>query len=85
MKINILKIKSTILIITNENSYQITKKLMFKTFKEALHFDNVIINLINRYKNIHLHLRYDTEEQKKIAIFKVLNNLYCYVILDASD
>ena len=58
---------------------------MFKAFEEALHLNNVVINLINRYKNIHLHLRYNTEEQKKIATFKVLDDLRCYVILNASD
>ena len=58
---------------------------MFKAFEKALHFDNVIIDLINRYKNIHLYLRYDTEEQKKIVTFEVLDNLRCYVILNASD
>ena len=56
MRINILKIRSTILIITNEDSCQITKKLVFKTFEEVLQLDNVVINLINRYKNVHLHL-----------------------------
>ena len=75
----------TTLIITNEDSCRITKELMFKAFEEALHLDNVIINLINCYENIHLHLRYDTKEQRKIMIFKVLNDLRCYVILDASD
>ena len=58
---------------------------MFKAFEKVLHFNNVIINLINRYENVHLHLRYDIEKQKKITIFEVLNNLRCYVILDASD
>ena len=85
IKINILKMRSTILITTNKNSCQITKELIFKTFKEVLHFNNVVINLINCYKNVHLHLCYDTEEQKKITTFKVLNNLRYYVILDASD
>ena len=77
--------KSTTLIITDEDSCQITKELMFKASERALHFDNVVINLINRYENIHLHLCYDIEEQKKIATFEVLDNLRCYVILDASD
>ena len=85
IRINILKIRSTILITTNEDSCQITKELVFKTFEEALHFDNVIINLINRYKNVHLHLCYDIEEQKKITTFEVLNNLCCYVILDTNN
>ena len=58
---------------------------MFKVFKEALYLDNIIINLINRYENVHLHLRYNIKEQKKIAAFKVLNDFCCYVILDASD
>ena len=58
---------------------------MFKAFERILHFDNVVIILINRYENVYLHLRYDTEEQKKIATFKVLDNLRYYVILDASD
>ena len=75
----------TTLITTDEDSCQITKKLLFKAFKEALHFNNVIINLINCYENVHLHLRYNTEEQKEIAIFEVLDNFRCYVILDASD
>ena len=52
----------TILITTDEDSCQITKELMFKAFKKALHLNNIIINLINRYKNVHLHLRYDTEK-----------------------
>ena len=77
--------RSTTLITTDENSCQITKELVFKVFKRALHLNNVIINLINRYENVHLHLRYDTEEQKKITTFEVLNNLRYYVILDASD
>ena len=77
--------RSTTLITTNEDSCQITKELMFKAFKEALHLDNVVINLINCYKNVHLHLCYDTEKQIKITTFKVLDNLYYYVILDASD
>ena len=77
--------RSTTLITTDEDSCQITKELMFKVFEEALYLDNVIINLINCYENIHLHLRYDTKEQKKIATFKVLDDLRCYVILDASD
>ena len=85
MRINILEIRLTTLIITDEDSCQITKELMFKASEEVLHFNNVVINLINCYKNIHLYLRYDTEEQKKIATFEVLNNLCCYVILDASD
>ena len=58
---------------------------MFKAFKEVLHLNNVVISLINRYKNVYLHLRYNTEEQKKITIFKVLDDLCCYVILNASD
>ena len=77
--------RSTTLITTDENSCQITKELVFKALKEALHFNNVIINLINRYKNIHLHLRYDTEKQEKLTTFEVLDDLRCYVILDASD
>ena len=77
--------RSTILITINEDSCQITKELVFKAFKRALHLDNVIINLINRYKNIHLHLCYDTKEQKKIATFEVLDDFRYYVILDASD
>ena len=75
----------TTLITTNKNSYQITKELMFKAFKRTLHLNNVVINLINRYKNVHLHLCYDTEEQKKIATFEVLDDLCYYVILNASD
>ena len=58
---------------------------MFKTFEEALYFDNIVINLINYYENVYLHLRYNIKEQKKITTFKVLNNLCYYVILDASD
>ena len=58
---------------------------MFKALEKALHLDNVIINLINCYKNVHLHLQYDTKEQKKIATFKVLDDLRCYVILDIND
>ena len=58
---------------------------MFKAFEEVLHLDNVVINLINCYENVHLYLRYDTKEQKKIATFEVLDNLRYYVILDASD
>ena len=85
MKINILEMKLTILITINKNSYQITKELMFKAFKEVLHLDNVVINSINNYENVHLHLRYNIEEQKKIATFKVLDNLRYYLILDASD
>ena len=77
--------KSTILITTDEDNCQITKKLVFKASERVLHLNNVIINLINRYENVHLHLCYDTKEQKKIAIFKVLDDLRCYVILDASD
>ena len=73
------------MITTNEDSCQITKELMFKAFERTLHLDNVVINLINCYENVHLHLRYDTEEQKKIATFEVLNNLYCYIILSAND
>ena len=77
--------KSTTLIITDEDSCQITKELVFKAFKKALHLNNVVINLINRYENVHLHLRYDTEEQRKITTFKVLDDFRCYVILDASN
>ena len=77
--------RSTILITTNEYSCQITKELVFKVSEETLHLDNIVINLINRYENIHLHLCYVTKEQKKLTIFKVLNNLCYYVILDASD
>ncbi len=62
MKINILKMRSTILITINKDSCYITKKLVFKAFEKVLHLDNVIINLINRYKNVHLHLCYDTKE-----------------------
>ena len=51
----------TTLITTNEDSCQITKKLVFKAFKEALHLDNVVINLMNQYENVHLHLCYNTE------------------------
>ena len=58
---------------------------MFKTFKEVLHLNNVVINLINDYENVRLYLRYDTEEQKKKTTFEVLNNLRCYVILNTSD
>ena len=60
--------KPTTLITINEDSCQIIKELMFKAFEEALYFNNVVINLINRCENVHLHLRYDTEEQKKITI-----------------
>ena len=74
-----------ILITTNENSCQITKEPVFKVIEEVLHLDNVIINLMNCYENVHLHLCYNTEEQKKITTFEVLNNLRCYVILNASD
>ena len=77
--------KSTTLIITDEDSSQITKELVFKAIEKALHFNNVIINLINYYENVYLHLRYDIKRQKKITIFEVLDNLRCYVILDASD
>ena len=73
------------MIIINKDSYQITKEFMFKVFERVFYLDNVVINLINRYENVHLHLCYDTEEQKKIATFEVLDNLRCYVILDASD
>ena len=73
------------MIIINEDSCQITKELVFKAFKRVLHFNNVVINLINRYESVYLHLCYDTKEQKKIATFEVLNDLRCYVILDASD
>ena len=62
IKINILKMKSTILITTDEDSCQITKELMFKAFEEVLHLNNVIINLINRYENVYLYLRYNIEE-----------------------
>ena len=85
MKINILEMRSTILITIDEDSYQITKELMFKASEKTLHLDSVVINLINRYEDVHLHLRYDTKRQKKITTFEVLNNLRCYVILDASD
>ena len=85
MKINILKIRSTTLITTDKDSCQITKELMFKALKKTLHFNNVVINLINCYENVHLHLRYDTEKQKKITTFEVLDDLCCYVILDTSD
>ena len=73
------------MITTDKDSCQITKELMFKIFKEALYLNNVVIDLINRYKNVHLHLRYNIEEQKKIATFKVLDDFRYYVILDASD
>ena len=85
MKINILEMKLTTLITTDEDSCQITKELMFKAFERILHFNNVVINLINYYKNVYLHLRYNTERQKKITTFEVLNNFRYYVILDASD
>ena len=85
MKINILEMRSTILITIDEDSYQITKELMFKASEKTLHLDSVVINLINRYEDVHLHLRYDTKRQKKITTFEVLNNLRCYVILNASD
>ena len=85
MRINILKMRSTILITTDENSCQITKELVFKASEKALHLDNVVINLINRYENVHLHLRYSAERQKKMTTFEVLDDLRCYVILDASD
>ena len=85
IKINILKIRSTTLITTDEDSCQITKELMFKVSEKILHFNNVVINLINRYENVHLHLRYDTEKQKKITTFEVSDNFRCYVILNASD
>ena len=77
--------RSTTLITTDEDSCQITKELVFKTLKKVLHLNNVIINLINRYENIRLHLRYSAEKQKKTATFEVLDDLRCYVILDASD
>ena len=73
------------LITTDKDSCQITKELVFKASEKILHLDNVVINLINRYKNVHLHLRYDTKEQKKITTFEVLNNLRYYVILNAND
>ena len=85
MKINILEMKSTTLITTDKDSCQITKELMFKASEKALYFNNVVINLINCYENVHLHLRYETKKQKKIIAFEVLNNLCCYVILNASD
>ena len=58
---------------------------MFKTSEETLHLDNVVINLINRYENVHLHLRYSAERREKMTSFEVLDDLRCYVILDASD
>ena len=73
------------MITTDEDSCQITKELVFKTSKRALHLNNVVINLINRYENVHLHLRYSAERQKKMTTFEVLDDLRCYVILDASD
>ena len=85
IRINILEMRSTTLITTDEDSYQITKELMFKASERVLHLDNVIINLINRYENVHLHLRYSAERQKKMTTFEVLDDLRCYVILDASD
>ena len=77
--------KSTTLITTDEDSCQITKELVFKASERVLHLDNVIINLINRYENVHLHLRYSVERQKKMTSFEVLDDFRCYVILDASD
>ena len=85
MKINILEIRSTTLITTDEDSCQITKELMFKASERVLYLNNVVINLINRYENVHLHLRYSAERQKKMTTFEVLDDLRCYVILDASD
>ena len=77
--------RSTTLITTDKDSCQITKELVFKASEKALHLDNVIINLINRYENVHLHLRYNMKEQKKIATFEVLDDLRCYVILSVND
>ena len=77
--------RSTTLITTDEDSCQITKELVFKASEKVLRFNNVIINLINRYENVHLHLRYSAERQEKITTFEVLNDFRCYVILDASD
>ena len=85
IRIHILEIRLTTLITTDEDSCQITKELMFKALKEVLHFNNVVINLINRYENVYLHLRYEIEKQKKITTFEVLDDLCCYVILDTSD
>ena len=77
--------RSTTLITTDEDSCQITKELMFKASERVLYLNNVVINLINRYENVHLHLRYSAERQKKMTTFEVLDDLRCYVILDASD
>ena len=75
----------TTLITIDEDSCQITKELVFRATEEILQLDNVVINLINRYENVHLHLRYDIEEQKRVTTFEVLNDFRCYVILNASD
>ena len=77
--------RSTTLITTDEDSCQITKELVFKVFKRVLYLNNVIINLINRYESVYLHLCYDTERQKKITTFEVLDDFRCYVMLNASD
>ena len=85
MRINILEMRLTTLITIDEDSCQITKELVFRATEEILQLDNVVINLINRYENVHLHLRYDIEEQKRVTTFEVLNDFRCYVILNASD
>ena len=58
---------------------------MFKALKRALHLNNVIINSINQYENVNLYLHYNIEEQKKITLFKILDNLRYYVILSINN
>ena len=43
--------KTTTLIITDEDSCVIIKKLLIKVTEEALIRENVVINLINRFEN----------------------------------
>ena len=43
--------KTTTLITTDEDSCVITKKLLIKATEEALIRENVVINLINRFKD----------------------------------
>ena len=77
--------KLTTLIITDEDSYVIIKRVLLQTAKEVLERENVVINLINRFKNYELQLSYTAEKKIKRINFRVIDDLRSYVMINASD
>ena len=81
----IFDMKTTTLITTDEDSCVITKRLLIKATEEALIKENVVINLINRFKEHTFWLKYNIEKSYKRADFRIINDLRSYVMLNIRD